>query len=174
MALGRNDRIIGQSGVCSNLNIPVYFFQGIDIFQKHAIMDNPKIEAKRWVVNVKNEKYWAIFKAEIETDFYFDLIENVKHKRIFSKLRDSILEQYEKEKKSVGWIPLEFSDKIVYNHIYKTMKRNNKKLDLIRAIVTADKYKGYHSYTVLRLQAQVCVKNINCIKQNSVIALGGT
>jgi hypothetical protein len=130
----------------------IYFFETLK-----PIVDGVT-EAISWVKYVKKERTWAVFEATIESDLYFDLVEDIEHKKIYDKIRNRALELFIK----AGNRRKDFKERIIYS------KLEEREVDFIRVLVDASKHEGYYSYTVRRPQLQVCVKDKRCIKENTL------
>jgi hypothetical protein len=130
----------------------IYFFETLK-----PIVDGVT-EAICWVKYVKNEGTWAVFEATIESDLYFDLVEDIEHKKVYDKIRHRALELFIK----AGNKRKDFKERVIYS------KLEEREVDFIRVLVDASKHEGYYSYTVRRPQVQVCVKNKKCIKENTL------
>ena len=103
-----------------------------------------------------------MFRATIASDKYIDLVSemNIKHRKIYDKIRETTLMAHKK----AGYPVADFKEQVIF---CKIAQAND--IDFIRALVNADKPKGYGSYTIRRPQIQICVKNTSCIVRNKLI-----
>jgi len=140
-----------------------WFGEGIYFFEDLPPLTNGFAEAKSWAIYVKHSKQWAVFQAEIESNIFIDLLFDNEHKRLFKETRNLLLKLHKKSGKDLS----QFSDRVVYSLIAR-----EKKVELIRAPVDAEKFYGYHSPSILRFQVQICVKKSECIKKNILYKRG--
>ena len=120
------------------------------------------IEAISWEKIVKGIKKWVVFKAEIVSENYIDLITNIKHKKIYDKIKEKLFEKH----RQTGKNPLLFNDKIVYRQM-----DNIKDIDFISALVESAQ-SGKYIRTIRRPQVQICVKNTDSINKNELYKTG--
>ncbi|MCX6141952.1 MAG: hypothetical protein NTZ35_01905 [Ignavibacteriales bacterium] len=129
--------------------------KGVYFFGDYHNLTNGEEEAKYWLINVKNESEWVVFKAQIGSEKYIDLLENAEHRERFRKIQRELIN------KSFG---AGQHNKYKDNLVFKLLQEETE-LEVVRAIVDAAKV----SYQVIiRFQVQICVKNLTCIKSNSV------
>ncbi|MBD3338859.1 MAG: hypothetical protein GF353_07115 [Candidatus Lokiarchaeota archaeon] len=137
-----------------------WFGRGVYFFQDYSSITNGFEEAKLWAINVKKFKKSAVLQSLIISTKYFDLVDNIEHRKYYDKLRKSLTELHKKSGKDIK----DFHDHIIFN---KLSEEDN--IDFIRACVDAGRNYGYYSIVVRRLQVQICVRNSNCIKENKCI-----
>lgn len=125
-------------------------------FFETAYMSDGFKEAKNWVIKVKQEPEWAVFKVCIKSDHFIDLLDSEEHKDLFKKIRKKAYELHNKSQ--VANKP--FSEQVIYLKLREYMTA-----DFIRVLVNADnhgKY-DYYSYTVIHPQVQICVIHQDCM-----------
>lgn len=134
----------------------VYFFESLKMFS------NGFLEAKNWVLYVKKYKNWAVFKSKINSKKFIDLVNNIKHKEIYDKIRERMIKKHIES----GFDKKDFKERVIY------VNMGTLKIDFIRSLVDAKKDFGYYSYTIRRPQIQICVKNIKVITENKLYNSG--
>lgn len=130
----------------------VYFFESLNTFCDGFL------EAKNWVIYVKKYQKWAVLKAKIESNKFIDLVNNIRHREIYDRIRDAAIRKHIE----AGFDKKDFKEKFIY------VKMETLDIDFIRVLVDAKKDYGYYSYTVRRPQLQICVKNIKVITENEL------
>lgn len=118
-------------------------------------------EAKWWVTDVKKFDYWVIYKAGIESDNVFDLVEDQISKSQYKKLWKILLKKHI----DAGIDPKDFS-------CHDVIVQARKKVEVIRCFVDAMKPVGeFNSYIIGHPQIQICVyKNSeNVIKNYKIV-----
>ena len=125
-------------------------------FFETAYMSNGLKEAKNWVIKVKKEPEWAIFKVDIKSDNFIDLIDSAEHKGLFAKVREQAYKLHAASRRANK----RFREQVIYLQLRKYITA-----DFIRVMVNADNYGkyDYHSYTVIHPQVQICVIEKNCM-----------
>lgn len=137
-----------------------WFGSGVYFFSSFAGITNGEKEAKHWMVFVNKENSWAIFRAQIETDKFIDLLQNEDDRIAYEEIRKELINRHLESGRDAG----EFKDRMVFIEMEKVG------VDVVRALVDPNK-KSYLSYVVSRPQVQVCVKNLDAIKKNELIKL---
>ena len=135
-----------------------WFGKGVYFFVDAKPYSNGYSEARLWAIHVKRFKKWAVLQSEIIGDNYIDLIKNVKHKNLYDKICKEMYALHVKSK-----VPNDFLENIVFKKISE--KQN---IDFILAFADAGKPHEYYTPVVRRLQAQLCVKKIECIKKSKL------
>lgn len=139
-----------------------WFGAGVYFFETLPGICNGRTEARNWVLYVKRKWDYAIFKADISSENYVDLLKNISHKKKFDDIVEKLYYKHIEQGKSEK----EFNLNIVFKYLEK-----ENKIDFIRCLVNAadkDKYKMYR-YIVRRPQIQICVKNVDIIRNNKVV-----
>ena len=126
------------------------------IFLNTAYMSDGYTEAKNWVIKIKKEPEWAVFKVCIKSEHFIDLIDSEKHKRLFVKVREKAYKLHTASRMANK----RFKEQVIYLKLRECMTA-----DFIRVLVNADKYGkyDYHSYTVIHPQVQICVIKASCM-----------
>ncbi len=139
-----------------------WFGAGVYFFGTMLPLSDGIEEAKKWVLFVKKESEWAVFKSTIETNEYFDCVNNSDDRAFFDKLRKELFALHIKSGRKVE----HFKDRVVFKELEKKQS-----FIVVRALVDATK-KSYFNYVISHPQIQICVKDLIAITDNELIASG--
>ncbi len=154
-----NAQSIEENGFRVSRGDAQWLGDGVYFFETLENVSNGFEEARNWVLKVKKSSDVAVFRACIESENFIDLIGCEEHKKYFKKLRDVVYKLHKKACKNGE----PFNELAIYRVL---SERTKAKIDVIRALVNADKYTkyDYECHTVIHAQVQVCVTDASCIK----------
>ena len=150
-----NIKSIEEKGLKPSKGKRQWFGDGWYFFETVYMSDGFK-EAKNWVIKVKKNPEWAVFKVCIKSEHFIDLIDSEEHKCLFAKVR----EKAHKLHKESRMADKHFREQVIYLKLREYIT-----VDFIRVVVNADNYGryDYHSYTVFHPQVQICVIKESCM-----------
>lgn len=139
-----------------------WFGSGIYFFETFAPLTDGFEEAKAWAINVMKVEQWAVFKAQIESDHFLDLFNNMTHREMYNRIRAQLLMKHRQSRKDIAT----FRENVVFKEL-----RKDDHFDVIRVPVDAARNEPY-SYVIGRFQIQICVTRKSCIKSNTLLKIG--
>lgn len=139
-----------------------WFGVGVYFFGDLPPISDGKSEARLWMLNVKHEQKWAVFRALIASEKIFDLVESAEDKELYGEIRAELFRKH----CASGKDPNIFRDLAVMRQIELANV-----FEVVRSIVDAAKH-NYPAYVMTRPQLQICVKQLNAISRNELIEHG--
>ncbi len=137
---------------------------GVYFFGDAQPLTYGKDEARSWVVSVRKQSNWAVFKVEIESDNYLDIAADKSHRALYDEIKNQLMEIH-RQREAIQT----FNEQWIFTAI---AKRDD--LDVIRGCFNARREDGYMRKLVQHPQVQICVKKVDCIKSTTLLKEGSS
>lgn len=122
--------------------------------------------ARRWVEQVKKLCKWVVFRATIRCENIIDLVDDVGHKKLFEDCWAEVTRSFS----ATRW--KDFHDEQRTQFVLIALSKrteSGKEIEVIRAKVNPRRY----AYIILESQVQICVLDLNCIRDFSIVESRG-